>query len=572
MRSCLYPATASLASTAMSLQQFAVSSSCCYFKYLYSASFPFDFADFSLFAGMIIHCEATCPAGRASDTRSKECTVCQPGKYAEKDGSQVCLDCLGNYWSSKESANCTLCVKNYFYHPNPADDKSVDDPNDHCVPCSDKTKCPENGESTLETLTLKSGYWRIAATSTEIYECRKKNACVGGPNFTDGGAGYCEHGYIGPLCDVCDKNFFYDVGSDECLECDESREAFQVLSSAGVIFIACLIFVGLLLFCYQQKYFKGDGALAKLLVINTKSEYNFACCFRRSIDSDKLAGVQSVSEFGFRFRKLYKKVMVRAKAIWSFGQIAVNVGFNCSISFPPIYEVVLTHFRFVNVDIFPVFGLSCIAQYNYSRTMVFATLAPIIVVALLWLQYLYVSCVWGGKSQEAQSKRFASYMYAFLIITYIVLIGSSVKAIHFFKCEAFEVPDEKTEYYLAADLGVECYTPSYNMHFWYAWIMVLIYPIGIPLFYYVMVRKHRDILSDPEASAKEEELGNPTVGHITFLTESYSYKYCKLRSPQTYDLCSFFDSYSVRPVVHIFFVLQIGSKVLSASVDCCLPL
>ena len=51
--------------------------------------------------------------------------------------------------------------------------------------------------------------------------------------------------------------------------------------------------------------------------------------------------------------------------------------------------------------------------------------------------------------------------------------------------------------------------------------MILVYPIGIPLTYFVMLWQHRDTLSDPMAVDREETTGFPTIGHLQFLCSSY---------------------------------------------------
>ena len=54
--------------------------------------------------------------------------------------------------------------------------------------------------------------------------------------------------------------------------------------------------------------------------------------------------------------------------------------------------------------------------------------------------------------------------------------------------------------------------------------MIFVYPVGIPLTYFVLLREHRHTLSDPEAMAREATEDFPTVGHVVFLTEAYKPK------------------------------------------------
>jgi len=55
--------------------------------------------------------------------------------------------------------------------------------------------------------------------------------------------------------------------------------------------------------------------------------------------------------------------------------------------------------------------------------------------------------------------------------------------------------------------------------------MILVYPIGIPLTYYLLLRQHRFTLSDANAIAREAKEDYPTIGHLIFLVESYKPEY-----------------------------------------------
>ena len=89
------------------------------------------------------------------------------------------------------------------------------------MPCPEGTDCPEDGGSTIEVLNIEKGYWRIAADSSTIIECRIPGACVGGTDFTAEGDGYCALGYTGPLCDVVSRSF-----CRQCSLSDDSRALF----------------------------------------------------------------------------------------------------------------------------------------------------------------------------------------------------------------------------------------------------------------------------------------------------------------------------------------------------------
>ena len=49
----------------------------------------------------------------------------------------------------------------------------------------------------------------------------------------------------------------------------------------------------------------------------------------------------------------------RLKCLMSFGQVTANIGFTCSVTFPPIFEKIMNVFAVLNMDLLPALGLAC---------------------------------------------------------------------------------------------------------------------------------------------------------------------------------------------------------------------
>jgi len=62
--------------------------------------------------------------------------------------------------------------------------------------------------------------------------------------------------------------------------------------------------------------------------------------------------VEGLAERGFSGK-------TRLKCLMSFGQVTANIGFTCSVSFPPLFEKILNVFAVFNMDILPALGLAC---------------------------------------------------------------------------------------------------------------------------------------------------------------------------------------------------------------------
>ncbi|CAM9498222.1 unnamed protein product [Ectocarpus sp. 8 AP-2014] len=65
----------------------------------------------------------------------------------------------------------------------------------------------EGPGTTLETLTISSGYWRATNKSEIILACYNADACSGGETGAD-----CSPGYKGPYCAVCESEYSSSLG------------------------------------------------------------------------------------------------------------------------------------------------------------------------------------------------------------------------------------------------------------------------------------------------------------------------------------------------------------------------
>ncbi|CAN0179302.1 unnamed protein product, partial [Ectocarpus sp. 12 AP-2014] len=72
------------------------------------------------------------------------------------------------------------------------------------------------GGTTLETLELEPGYYRISNTSHTVRECFQESACKGGTDASHDG--YCAAGYEGPYCATCSEGYAHG-STYSCFRC-----------------------------------------------------------------------------------------------------------------------------------------------------------------------------------------------------------------------------------------------------------------------------------------------------------------------------------------------------------------
>ncbi|CAM9587167.1 unnamed protein product [Ectocarpus fasciculatus] len=155
----------------------------------------------------------------------------------------------GNFWNSSVSGEdrdptvaCTLCTE------------SIDG-------AVEGVDCASAGATTRD-LPIKSGYWRANVTSLTIRECFNEDACKGGTTVDDV-QDYCNEGYVGPQCAVCETGFGKGA-ADECHSCTAGFQAGMYFLLA-VVLLAMVVVVVLLAI-----YLVGGKSAVSSTVVSTK--------------------------------------------------------------------------------------------------------------------------------------------------------------------------------------------------------------------------------------------------------------------------------------------------------------
>lgn len=137
-----------------------------------------------------------------------EMAPCAPGKEPKSTGSgSICVECPFNTFNT--------------------DGKQ-------CLPCPDGAFC--GGGSQVSS---KPNWWRSELTSDQFYACRNPDICLPGEVA---GNEACLDGQEGPLCAVCEEDWFFFAG--KCENCDRGGQAYAML----VLFIIVMIIVVVMLF------------------------------------------------------------------------------------------------------------------------------------------------------------------------------------------------------------------------------------------------------------------------------------------------------------------------------------
>ena len=117
--------------------------------------------------------------------------------------SGSCEPCPAFTSSAAGASACGACAVGYFRRMGRAASTA------NCEACPVGAVCPWN--TTVKTLQVQLGYWRLSPYSTAIEPCDGDNTtspCVGG-----GSEGICAAGFLGPRCTYCsNSSTYYDSG------------------------------------------------------------------------------------------------------------------------------------------------------------------------------------------------------------------------------------------------------------------------------------------------------------------------------------------------------------------------
>ena len=230
---------------------------------------------------------------------------------------------------------------------------------------------------------------------------------------------------MGPLCGVC-KNGFYSNGY-VCESCGGT-----VVSLVVFVVVVVVLFIAIFLifkFVERTKIFE-----AVSLLVNT----------------------------------------AKVKILYVTSQIVGSVSWATGVTWPDPFNS-LSRLVGTIASPFEVIPVECITnQHNFFGYMLVMTLGP---VALALLLLLVSRKQLGGHLTQSNA------LAGIIMISFLVLPSTSLVLFRFFVCTEMR----NGEMFLDADLSISCEGESYRLELLYTWLMILVYPLGIPSFYFVVL-------------------------------------------------------------------------------------
>lgn len=164
-----------------------------------------------------------------------------------------------------------------------------------------------------------------------------------------------------------------------------------------------------------------------------------------------------------------------------------------NVTFPAVYERFLDDVDLLNFDVALILSASCVVDVDFHDRLLTSTIVPILIVVLMAATFAHVK---RGATEETVQKTRSKFMSVVLWLTFLVY--SSVSSILFqtFACERLD--DGK--HYLRSDYRIDCDSSKHKGFQAYAGVMLLVYTVGIPVFYWGILHVDRDVLKDGRAA------------------------------------------------------------------------
>jgi hypothetical protein len=220
------------------------------------------------------------------------------------------------------------------------------------------------------------------------------------------------------------------------------------------------------------------------------------------------------------------------------------------LKIPLLYRDFLAWLDVINLDLSWLFSIGCVLKTDFYEKLLLNTLAPIVFGLFLCFTYSIVylrhkhtvskqkrrnstfgtvttppttttattaSTTTISSSDRVLERAFAKHAMVFLTMTFLVCSKCSTTVLQTFACDQIT----KDASYLRADYSISCNTQKHVYYQIYSGIMILVYPIGIPVLYAVILWHQRALLNPKDTALVERRKRNYHLNKTRFLWEIY---------------------------------------------------
>jgi len=361
-----------------------------------------------------------------------------------------------------------------------------------CYECPEGADCSTPGQ-VFSALSVLAGWWRPSNESLNFYQCLRASQCLGGVNSQ------CQDNHINPLCAICAENYYSD-SRGECLSCpDPTWSIISFLLLVALVVILLLVQFWILLRSSDELLHE-----AKRKADKKREGMEYA--------EDYLSGGVADRKFDFHIAPPPPPSLIyKMKIALGFVQILTNLAFSVDIPWPSGYKEFISWLNVLNFDFVKISAVECIFPTYYFRKLLIISLTPLVLfvtVAILYLIPKFLGGFFRDDSEDARRRSRQRFWRMLLFTMFLIYPTVSSVVLRLYVCKNIEGVN-----YIVSDLRTTCDSQTYESYKTYGVFMIIVYPIGIPVFLLYMLFKYRHKLEDEGVLAQ-----------LGFLYDGYDHK------------------------------------------------
>eukprot|EP01041_Mallomonas_annulata_P001204 gene1204-2339_t len=405
---------------------------------------------------------------------------------------------------------------------------------------SSKCTCPvEAIRCHYNDLQIKSGLWRVSENAFTAQQCPYGPACLGGNGSGDA---VCHVGHTGPLCSICAKEFFLADTVGKCEKCNAGNSDFWTVIYVIVAIMIYLAFTALVIWyvirvSYHRKKRQQDAD--KGLHHSHKMQQDNVNVNNIKVVNEKLNETLSQTLNPHRLRMTREVVYIlrdNFKIIFSAFQIVAVLEATLTSKFPSSFQKLSTSFSWIDTStLMNLIRLNCSSKSDHVSELMLLTLGPIAITMGWIVTYKLIAFYfrWTNRSEVVLKNIRTHFTYVFLLGSFFLLPGVSQHITRTFPCQNID-PDGATgqsQFVLIADHSISCSSTRYQQGVRWALGMLVVYPIGVPVLYLVVLTLYRTrILADGRKDLNNDvpgtnEIRYKSLAQVAFLFVDYELQY-----------------------------------------------
>ena len=182
-----------------------------------------------------------------------------------------------------------------------------------------------------------------------------------------------------------------------------------------------------------------------------------------------------------------------------------------NVTYPDTYQRFVDGVDILNFDLGWTMSTGCLITFDFHDRLLVSTIGPIVVVMVLGITYTIAVSRYRRSEEVLQNVRH-KHMSTVLVLTFLVYSSASSLVFQMFDCEHLE----DGNYYLREDYRIQCDSSKHRALQVFAGVMMVLYPVGIPVLYTFLLFRDRGVLA-----SNGRRMNNPSVRSTSNLWKPY---------------------------------------------------